>query len=322
METFPQHFRDALTMIGLGAKRDRAIKAHKEVREVLERDETLQGWDVDTILIGSYGRDTAIYPGKDVDVFTKLPGGPDDPNEVFEAVKAPLLAHYGDRLEEHRRSLMIEFPGDFSVDAIPATPTAAHWHIPQTDENGNRTAWEETDPERLADLTTKRNQAPVVDGPGAYVPTVKLIRQIRRHHLGDAKPVGLYFELETYWAFDAGTAGDSFAEILASTLNRIATQLQSGVVIIDPALGSQYGPAPEPADLDAAAHTFRDLAGKASQALGAEKCPAAALWRSILGKNEQGWVFALPDDCDEQGRTTTRVTPIADKGSREARPFA
>jgi hypothetical protein len=324
METFPQHFRDALTMIGLGTKRDRAIEAHMEVREVLERDETLLSWGVDTILIGSYGRETAIYPGRDVDVFTKLPDAPtDDPEMVFQAVKEPLVDQYGDRVEEHRRSLMIQFPDDFSVDAVPATPTRLHWQIPQTDAEGERTQWEETDPERLGDLTHERNRRPEVDGRGAYVPTVKFVRQIRRHHLADAKPGGLYFELESYWAFDAGVAGASFAEILAATLERIATQLETGVVINDPAVERPYDPTPRTEDLDAAAKTFRGLADRAAAALATDdKCKAAALWREVLGRNEKGWVFRLPEDCDEQGRSVAKVTPITDKGSREARPFA
>jgi hypothetical protein len=322
METFPQAFRDALTMIGLGDKRARAIKAHEEVRDVLARDETLKAWGVQTILIGSYGRETAIYPGKDVDVFVKLPGGPDDPEEVFQAVKKPLADEYGDRLEEHRRSLMIKFGDDFSVDAVPAIPTSLHWKIPEADETGARTRWEETDPEKLTDLTHRRNDAPVVDGAGAYVPTAKLIRQIRRHHLGKAKPGGFYFEMETYAAFQAGVSGSSRAEILASTLDRIAAHLETGEVVNNPALDRPYEPTPDPADIAGAADKFRDLASKAAQALAAERCPAAVLWREVLGKNEQGWVFALPDDCDERGKAIGVITPITDKGSREAHPFA
>lgn len=322
METFTQAFRDALTMIGLGEKRAKAIKAHEDVRDVLARDETLKSWKVQTILIGSYGRETAIYPGRDVDVFVKLPDGPNDPEAVFEAVRKPLVAEYGDDVEVHRRSLMIKFGDDFSVDAVPAIPTASHWQIPEADENGNRTRWEETDPENLTELTHRRNDDPIVDGDGAYVPTAKLIRQIRRHHLADAKPGGFYFELEAYAAFEAGVSGSSRAEILASTLDRIAAHLETGQVVNNPALGLAYEPTPDPADIAAAADKFHDLATKAAQALAAERCPAAVLWREILGKNEQGWVFALPVDCDERGNVIGAITPIADKGSREAHPFA
>lgn len=324
METLTTEFNTALGMIDLGPKRDRAIEAHEEVRALLEDDEQLSANDVDTILIGSYGRQTAIYPGRDVDVFVKLPGCEEGPHETYEMVRRVLKAEYKDRLDDSgRRSLKVEFPDDFSVDAVPAVPSAGgHWQIPQADENGNKTSWEETDPEELGRLTTERNKQPMVNGQGAYVPTVKLIRQTRRHHLGDAKPRGLYLELETYWAFQAGVSGTSFAEILAATLDRIASQLETGVVINDPALGREYNPAPESADLDHAATIFRDLASKASAALSADRCEAARLWREILGRNERNWIFPIPEGCDEFGKRATVITPIADRGSREARPFA
>lgn len=322
MEALAEQFAGALTKIGLGNKRMRAIEAHEEVRAALEADPELKKRGVDTKLIGSYGRETAIYPGRDVDVFVKLPDADDHPETLFQLVKKPLVAKYGDRVSEGRHAIKIDFPDEFGVDAVAAEQTSTHWKIPAPDASGGRSEWEETDPERLGELVTDRNVAPTVDGQGAFVPTVKMIRQIRRHHLEDAKPGGLYFELETYWAFETGVVGDTFAEILASTLERIATQLESGTVITDPAMGRPYDPTPEAADLEYAAAIFRDLAGKAEQALSADRCGAAAIWRSILGQNDRGWVFPLPAGCDERGREVARVTPVADRGPAEARPFA
>lgn len=322
MEALAEQFAGALTKIGLGDKRKRAIEAHEEVRATLEADPELKKRGVGTKLIGSYGRDTAIYPGRDVDVFVKLPDADDDPETLFQLVKKPLVAKYGDRVSEGRRAVKIDFPDEFGVDAVAAEQTPAHWKIPATDADDKRTQWEETDPERLGELVTDRNVTPTVDGQGAFVPTVKMIRQIRRHHLEDARPGGLYFELETYWAFEAGVAGDTFAEILASALERIATQLESSSVITDPAMERPYEPTPEADDLEYAAAIFRDLAGKAQQALIADRCRAAAIWRSILGQNDRGWVFPLPAGCDERGREVARVTPVADRGPTEARPFA
>jgi hypothetical protein len=322
METLNEQFDQALTMIGLGPKRARAIEAHEDIRATLEADPELKTRSVDTILIGSYGRETAIYPGRDVDVFVELPDANDEPETLFQLVKAPLVAKYGSRVSEGRRAVKIDFPDEFGVDAVAAEQTAAHWQIPATDAEGARTEWEETDPELLSELTTERNVTPTVGDRGAYVPTVKMIRQVRRHHLGDAKPGGLYFELETYWAFEASLAGTTFAQILAATLDRTATQLESGTVISDPAIDREYRPTPNPADLDTAAALFRDLASKAAQAIAAERCPAAVLWREILGDNERGPVFPLPAGCDEKGDVIKSVTPVADRGSREARPFA
>lgn len=154
------------------------------------------------------------------------------------------------------------------------------------------------------------------------MPSVKLVRQIRSAHLGDAKPGGLYFELLCYWAFQGGVDGDSQAEILAKTLRSIATQLGSGAVVTDPALGQPYSPAPDPAAVEAARNVFAGLAGEGEAALSAEKCPAAAAWRRILGANSRGACFPLPEGCDETGRAiATAATAVAARGSREAGGF-
>ncbi len=73
METLNEQFAQAVRNVTVsGNKRDRAIAAHTEVRELLEADTELADWGIETLLIGSYARQTARYPGKDVDVFLRL----------------------------------------------------------------------------------------------------------------------------------------------------------------------------------------------------------------------------------------------------------
>ena len=73
MANLRSQFEQALTNIEVnGQKRKRAIDAHTEIRELLQQDEQLKEWGVEPLLIGSYGRDTGIYPGKDVDVFLRF----------------------------------------------------------------------------------------------------------------------------------------------------------------------------------------------------------------------------------------------------------
>jgi tRNA nucleotidyltransferase (CCA-adding enzyme) len=73
MHALAAQFRSALQAIEIkDERRDHAIAAHTEIRTYLEADSTLRDWGVETVLIGSYARHTAIWPGKDVDVFTKL----------------------------------------------------------------------------------------------------------------------------------------------------------------------------------------------------------------------------------------------------------
>jgi Second Messenger Oligonucleotide or Dinucleotide Synthetase domain len=329
METLAQQFDDALALIGISEKAKRAQAAHKEVRQVLETSSTLRDWAVDTILIGSYARHTAIYPGKDVDVFSKMTklDTSVSPTTVFQAVRDTLVSHYGRRATPQRRSVKILFEEDFSVDAVPAVRSVARWAVPNRNQAAwaqSTSRWVETDPERLGDLTTERNRRPTIGGQGAYVPVVKLVRQIREHHLRDAKPGGLYMEILTYYAFGEAMRGDSFAELLAITLRRITNLLGATVQkpLIDPALGTPYAPAPAASELQDAQSQFGKLAAEAERALALDRCPAAVVWRGILGKNDRGLCFPLPPGCDESGRTISAVTVNTRRGSDEARPFA
>jgi hypothetical protein len=331
--TLPEQFQGALTRLELGEKRRRVEAAHKEIRELLENDDQLCSWGVDTVLIGSYKRQTAIYPGKDVDVFTKLTelDTSASPRLVYDTVLAVLKAHYGDRAEPQHRSIKVKFSvddtDDFHVDVVPAVRKGERWAIPRRnvelwDAHDINERWVETDPEKLTELTVAMNAILNVDGRGAYVPIAKLVRQTRWHHREKQKPGGFYFELMTYWAFDTGMEGDSFAEIFAKTLRSIAVQLNSGVPLIDPALGTPYKPAPTVEDRNAAASLFSDLASRAEQALALPRCPAAAIWRSILGVNDRGPVFPIPPGCDASGNEIKDVTRVVSVGSREASGFA
>ena len=215
------------------------------------------------------------------------------------------------------------FEDGLSVDAVPAVPAGEHWRIPQTDAARVKNQWEPTDPERLGELTSARNAAsPVVNGRGSYDPMVKLIRQVRSHHVGDDKPSSLYFEFLAYWAFEQLPVGFSYAELLAVTLDRVATRLESGVVVTDPAMGTPYTTAPTDNELRQAGEAFRGLAKEAAAALTMERCPGAAAWRRILGRNPRGAVFPLPAGCDETGKAIGSVVANRDTGSDESRRFA
>jgi len=329
---FPQQFENALKRIE-DHRQARAQEAHQEVRQVLEASEELKAWGIDTVLIGSYARHTSIHPGRDVDVFSKLSSLDTDasPDHVFSVCVRVLTDEYGARAEAQRRSVKIAFKSDheddrFSVDAVPAVKMGLHWAIPNRDPSAwaGDDRWVETNPERLTELTHKQNRQPILNGQGMYVPTVKFVRQIRRHHLGESKPGGLYFELLTYWAFNAGLENDgSFAEVLAEVLEFIAQRLDAapGDPVMDPALNRPFEPRPTLAELQAAGTKFSELARMAHRALSEERCPAAALWRRILGQNRRGWCFTLPEGCDEQGREIAPIAAVSSRGPREAGSF-
>lgn len=74
MAVYPltDEFGEAQKNVNLGRRRLVAQAAHHEVRTVLKLCRELREHGLDDVLIGSYARDTGIWPGKDVDIFGKL----------------------------------------------------------------------------------------------------------------------------------------------------------------------------------------------------------------------------------------------------------
>ena len=91
--------------------------------------------------------------------------------------------------------------------------------------------------------------------------------------------------------------------------------------LIDPVLQRPYEPVPSQTDIQRAGTKFNDIATKAESALTAETCPAAAIWRNIIGKNGRGWCFTLPDGCDETGKKITPIATASSRGPRESHGF-
>ena len=312
MANLRSQFEQALTNIEInGQKRKRAIDAHTEIRELLQGDEQLKEWGVEPLLIGSYGRETGIYPGKDVDVFlrfTKLDTRA-EPRAVFNAVWRVIVSKYGQygqgggRAQQQARSVKVLFPdrdrisgGDFSVDAVPAVRNGDLWAIPTKDQNRwaqGEGRWVTTGAVLFGDLSTELNQSassPRVGDRPAYKPIVKLVRQIRQTHLGDQRPGGLYLEFVTFEAWRSGLAGGSEWDVLlARTLQCIADRFrQAGVnPLRDPVLGTPVDPPLSAGQVEQAAAIFEKLAAAANRALPMNDTDAATEWRKILGGNDR-----------------------------------
>ena len=329
MATLRSQFDQALTKIEVnGDKAKRAIEAHNEIRTVLEADEQLRKWGVDTKLIGSYSRDAGIYPGKDVDVFVKFTelNTEATPKDVYNAVWNALQKKYGDdnndgRARQQARSVKVAFPdagtssgasSSFSVDAVLAVHDGERWAIPTKDRNrwtASIGRWVTTDPERFGELSSDLSTSalsPSVGGRNAYKPIVKLMRQARQTHLGDKRPGGLYIEFATYEMWNSGrVSGDEWGDLFAHTLKLVAERLSYAriVPLQDPSMGTPVAPEVEQSDLERATKVFSELANKAEEALRLDDGKAAVNWREILGTNERAptSVFPLPPGYDEKG---------------------
>lgn len=331
-----------------GDKRDRAIAAHSEVSRLLEDDDELCDWGIAPRLIGSYGRQTARYPGKDVDVFLRFRNlsARHSPEKVYNAVERVLVESYGvkgeddgGRVTRQARSLKIDFPDPeahfsdvaFAIDAVPAVPYQGHWAIPNRDRdkwNNDEKRWIKTDPVQFADDTNTLATAswsPTVGGANAYRPIVRLLRQVRHVHLAERRPGGLFIEIAAYYVWDEQLVrGGSYAELLASTLKHVGARLidSSASGLPDPVLGTPLKPDLQPWQWTSAGQTFERLARAAYEALEAERCRAAKLWRDILGSNDRGQILPLPDGCDAAGFPVGSVTAVGALGSNQPRGFA
>lgn len=349
MQPLNDEFAQAVRNVTVhGEKRDRAIAAHTEVRNLLEADSELSGWGIDTILIGSYARQTARYPGKDVDVFLRFTGLSvrHSPEKIYNAVERVLVEEYGlkdrdegGRITRQSRSLKIDFPDpeahfsdiSFAIDAVPAVPWQGHWAIANRDRDkwdNEDQRWIKTDPVQFAadtNMLATASWSPVVGATNAYRPIMRLLRQVRHVHLGQQRPGGLFAEIAGYYVWqDQLVAGATWAELLASTLEQVAARLGDSAEdgLPDPVLDTPLKPALEFWQWTSAAQTFERLATEAREALDTERCRAAKIWRDILGTNDRGQVLPLPDGCDAAGYPIGSVTAVGAVGSNQPRGFA
>lgn len=283
--------------------KDHASKAHTDVRQTLETDQSLADTGIDTVLIGSYRRQVSIKRVKDVDVFAKMLSADGDATgeETLTRFQSVLSDAYGSsRVERQQRSIKVKFPSyDLHVDAVPARPVGEYWELPDPDDG-----WKETNPEEMLEITTEMNARR--DYKGLYVPTVKLVRQTRRIALGKDRPGGFFFEILAYHAFNNGLPGVNIAQLYVAAIRSISDQLKAvaaGGAVRDPTMeGAIVMVKSTKEQFAMASRRFADIADKAEAALSTtDPCEAARVFRAIFGKNADGEiVFPMPAGCADQ----------------------
>lgn len=315
MAALTDQFETALTRIEPSDDdRDHAPEAHEDVQGVLEDDGTLSGWGISPVLIGSYKRHVSIRRVKDVDVFCRLKDLPADvdPQDLLDQVFEILDNHYGKtsdgkrRAKRQDRSVQVLFPeyDGLYVDAVPARPRSdGTWEIPEHSDADE--PWQRTNPEKFTSLSSTMN----TDHFDLYVPTVKLIRQTRRHLLGK-RPGGLWFEMALYEACRQGLVPPkgNIAEHYTTGLEAIADLLDAkvddGTDLTDPTMdGEVITVRATDTQWETARDKFRAAAATARAAYDStDRCAAAVKYRSLLGSNDDyDPIFPLPGDCNDDG---------------------
>lgn len=319
MSELSSYFVEAMGRIGPSDDANNAKTAHADVSAVLNQSRALQDLGIKPKLIGSYARDVSIRRVKDVDVFGRLTEADESlwPAKAMDLFEEALSTEYDGRLTRQERSFKVDFPEfDLTVDVVPARPSGDHWEIPKKTEQDNRASWIPTNPLLLNELTTETNSAFTINDKGIYVPTVKLIRQIRRVWVDD-QPGGFFFEILTYWAFNDGKpSATSRAAYLVAALKYIEEKLPEARDhgLDDPTIdGRKIATRATESDFDAAIDKIAAAADLARRALReADDCQSAVLWRRLLGKTTDGDdVFPLPEFCNADGaRRATAATKV------------
>lgn len=142
-----------------------------------------------SILVGSYGKNTACRPPTDLDILFVMPSflwthyrlcPGNGPSKLLQDVKAVLQATYPNTtMRGDGQVVVVSFTGSFGVEVLPVFPKQYYegcYYYPDTHNGGS---WKETDPQAQKDFISTSNQA-------SNNNTVHLIKMMKvwKYHCG------------------------------------------------------------------------------------------------------------------------------------------
>lgn len=281
---------------------------------------------------------TALQPFADQGRLTpqarsfKIDYGPDrTPDPAFIRTAAADYEWDPDRVQDVLGNLR-DVAFEFSVDVVPAVVWGDHYGIPETgrmEKTGARYRtgqWRRTSPVKLTELSRIRNRDLSIGGVGAFVRTVRGVKQAKSHWLHKSRPSALYYEFILHEGFKSGAiSGDCWADAASSALTYIVQRLGSVATdpVCDPVLNQPYNPAPSPQDVAQALSVFEELARRARRAVSTDaRCQAGIEWRYTFGGNARHErVFPLPDGCRGTGAAMGAAAANISTGGTEERSF-
>jgi hypothetical protein len=230
--------------------RELAIQLHTTLRKRLStevEDDTFSNWFNDSFLYGSYIRNTALQPIKDVDVCLILDLSTEEysPEMVVRRLKSVLeQLGYEDKTAYQRRSVRI----DMSKTTLDAVPVVA--------VNGKEEAllvpdrklkeWISTHPKAHIEAATQLNKK----CGGRYIPFVKIVKSwfkfqaAQKRKIERPQPKGFTLEamVAQYQDPDAPTYAEAFIHFLRNILNSCGDELRQGEFpqVRDPGLPNEF----------------------------------------------------------------------------------
>lgn len=309
-----------------------AKESHKEIRDFLAGDKDYKDRHTDTFLAGSYRRETAVKPIKDVDiiVITTADDTKEKPVDVLNELKAVLDKKYKTKTTPQRRSIRIEREG-MMLDVVPTAPRNGDkkpLRIPDREQK----EWRWTHPKRHIDRTSELNDAARDSDTdrGRYVPTVKLTKKWKSVQSKDARPKGFFLEVLVgeHHDPDARDWADCFIAFLESFVaehgdfedgDDLPTWDDPGLVdedVDDTSLHTALTSA-EFARFVTTAKKSLDTAKRARDSKDVDE--SVKLWREVFGPD-----FPAPESDKKESEKTATITvgSSAKRDIRESPPFA
>jgi len=178
-EQFDRYLADHLNLTKEDIKK---VQIHIELRDKLKIKLEFKGKDDGesySFLTGSYSRNTAIRPPKDVDFFIVLNDkkyGDLKPSELLNLLEKTLKEILPNKtVFQQTHSVTIEYDEDFSIDVIPAFEINSElYKIPHVSDDSD--IWLESNPKIHGEKLTEANNTV----NGLLVPIVKLLKAWKR----------------------------------------------------------------------------------------------------------------------------------------------
>jgi len=289
----PSYFRRYLRAIQpTRASRERAVQLHKTLRDRLATDTHFQDWYDSSFLYGSYRRNTAVQPIKDVDVCVVLGINTSEhkPEAVVQRLRRVLERNgYEDKTALQRRSVRIDLSGT-TLDVVPVVAQDGD-DKPLWIPDRALTRWVETHPKGHLAATTALNK----DSNDRYVPFVKIVKAWYRHQAhtlrGVERPKPKGFTLEAlvaqYQDPDAPGYAEAFVTFLSNVWDACGADLARGVFPAVPDFGhpgQTIALRMTPTEARAFGAIIQDSLAKARTARETEGVAASAVaWQEIFG---------------------------------------
>ncbi len=303
----PSYFKDLLAEIEPSPSYKEDQKAgHTTLRKRLANDPDFQKVHVNTFLQGSYKRNTAIHPGKDVDIVVVTSIDPDKttPGDANKELETCLRKYYA-KMEPQTRSFGVTL-SYVTMDVVLATSrhleerdlfeslrkadaldSATAWvEHPLLIPDRDLGKWVETDPKRQLAWTTDLNSR----CGGFFVPLVKLFKWWRKEAYQDPKyPKGYVLERFAGECVDTGKRdhAEGFVKLLETLHAKYSASAALGLV---PHLPDPGVPSHNVAHRLTAAD-FKTFMNKVQEALPVARTAldeqdiekSAASWRKLFG---------------------------------------